>query len=135
MGGGRTSSIGSGKTNIATKCEENDYINIPCVEEIVEAAPALAAETLQVMAPAINKSVISDRQTITNYMTEGGAIATTVAITTTITSTTIAVAITSPPKPVLLKIIGVGMGGTILGIALAILILRHYRKQVLHQRQ
>ncbi|WP_127083172.1 hypothetical protein [Dulcicalothrix desertica] len=95
----------------------------------------MAAETLQVMAPAINKSVISDRQTITNYMTEGGAIATTVAITTTITSTTIAVAITSPPKPVLLKIIGVGMGGTILGIALAILILRHYRKQVLHQRQ
>lgn len=87
------------------------------------------------MAPAINKTVITDRQTITNYMTEGGAVATTVAIATTITSTTIAVAITAPPKPVLLKIIGVGMGGTILGIALAILILRHYRKQVLHQRQ
>jgi glucose-6-phosphate isomerase len=95
----------------------------------------LAAETLQVMAPAINKTVINDRQTITNYMTEGGAVATTVAITTTITTTTIGVAITAPPKPVLLKIIGVGMGGTILGIALATLILRHYRKQVLHQRQ
>lgn len=95
----------------------------------------MAAETLQVMAPAINKTVISDRQTITNYMTEGGAIATVVAITTTITSTTIAVAITAPPKPVLLKIIGVGMGGTILGIVLAILILRHYRQQVLHKRQ
>lgn len=95
----------------------------------------MAAETLQVMAPAINKTVISDRQTITNYMTEGGTVATTVAITTTITSTTIAVAITAPPKPVLLKIIGVGMGGTILGIVLATLILRHYRKQVLYQRQ
>jgi hypothetical protein len=81
----------------------------------------LAAKTLQVMAPAINKTVITDRQTITNYMTEGGVVATSVAITTTITSTTIAVAITVPPKPVFLKIISVGMGGTILGIALATL--------------
>lgn len=97
--------------------------------------PYVAAETLQVIAPAINKTVITDRQTITNYMTEGGAVATTVAITTTITSTTIAVAMTSPPKPVFLKIIGVSMGGTILGIALAALILWHYRKQVLYERQ
>ena len=95
----------------------------------------MAAETLQVMAPTINKTVITDRQTITNYMTEGGAIATTIAITTTITSTTIAVAITVPPKPVFLKIVGFGMGGTILGIVLAALILRHYRQQVLHERQ
>lgn len=65
--------------------------------------------------PTINQVVISDRQIITNFMTEGGAVATTTAITTTSTVATIAIAIASPPKPVFLKIIAAGIGGTILG--------------------
>lgn len=64
-------------------------------------------------------------------MTEGSAVATTAAITTTSTITTIAVAITSPPKPVFLKIMAAEIVGTILGGILAALILRHYRKQIL----
>ena len=64
-------------------------------------------------------------------MTEGGFVATTVAITTISTVATIAIAITSPPKPVFLKIMAVGTGGVILGSVLAALILRHYRNQIL----
>ncbi|BDA74015.1 hypothetical protein CAL7716_081810 [Calothrix sp. PCC 7716] len=94
----------------------------------------MAAETLQVMAPTINQVLLSDRQTITNYMTEGGTVATTVAITTTTTIATIALAVSSPPKPVFLKIIGTFITGTILGVALAALVLRHYRKQILNNK-
>jgi hypothetical protein len=86
---------------------------------------------IQAITPTINKAVITDRQTITNFMTEGGVIAITTAITTTSTVATIAIAITSPPKPVFLKIMAVGTGGVILGSVLAVLILRHYRKEVL----
>ena len=64
-------------------------------------------------------------------MTEGGFVGTTAAITTTSTVATIAVSITSPPKPVFIKIMAGGIGGTILGGIVAALILRHYRKQVL----
>jgi hypothetical protein len=64
-------------------------------------------------------------------MVEGGAVATTAAITTTSTVATIVIAITSPPKPVFLKIMAVGTGGVILGSVLAALILRHYRNQIL----
>jgi hypothetical protein len=65
-------------------------------------------------------------------MTEGGFVATTAAITTTTTTVaTIAVSITSPPKPVFIKIMAGGIGGTILGGIVAALILRHYRNQVL----
>jgi hypothetical protein len=64
-------------------------------------------------------------------MTEGGTVAAVAGITTTSTVTTIAIAITSPPKPVFLKIMAVGTGGVILGSVLAALILRHYRKEIL----
>ena len=64
-------------------------------------------------------------------MTEGGFVATTAAITTTTTVATIAVSITSPPKPVFIKIMAGGIGGTILGGIVAALILRHYRTEVL----
>ncbi|MGB3636389.1 MAG: hypothetical protein WBA39_02190 [Rivularia sp. (in: cyanobacteria)] len=64
-------------------------------------------------------------------MTEGGFIATTAAITTTSTIATITVSITSPPKPVFIKIMAGGIGGTILGGIIAALILRHYRREVL----
>lgn len=64
-------------------------------------------------------------------MSEGGAIATTAAITTTSSVATITIAISSPPKPVFLKIMAAGIFGTILGAILALLILRHYRKQIL----
>ena len=64
-------------------------------------------------------------------MTEGGVVAITAAITTTSTVATIAVAISSPPKPVFLKIMAAGTGGVILGSVLAALILRHYRNQII----
>ena len=64
-------------------------------------------------------------------MTEGGFVGTTAAITTTSTVATITVSITSPPKPVFIKIMAGGIGGTILGGIVAALILRHYRNQVL----
>ena len=64
-------------------------------------------------------------------MMEGGFVATTAAITTTTTVATIAVSLTNPPKPVFIKIMAGGIGGTILGGIVAALILRHYRKQVL----
>lgn len=64
-------------------------------------------------------------------MTEGGVVAITAAITTTSTVATIAVAISSPPKPVFLKIMAAGTSGVILGSVLAALILRHYRNQII----
>lgn len=64
-------------------------------------------------------------------MTEAGFVATTAAVTTTTTVATIAVCVTSPPKPIFLKIMFGGIGGTILGGLIAALILRHYRKEVL----
>ncbi len=64
-------------------------------------------------------------------MTEGGVVATVGGITTTSTVATIAIAITSPPKPVFLKIMTAGIGGVILGSVLAAVILRHYRKEIL----
>ncbi|MGB3756481.1 MAG: hypothetical protein WBA07_08935 [Rivularia sp. (in: cyanobacteria)] len=64
-------------------------------------------------------------------MSEGGFVATTAAITTTSTVATITVSITSPPKPVFLKIMAGGIGGTILGGIVAALILRHYKREVL----
>jgi hypothetical protein len=91
----------------------------------------LATQTVQAFAPTINQVVITDRQTITNFMTEGGAVAIIAAITTTSTVATIAIAIASPPKPVFLKIMAAGIGGVILGSVLATLILRHYRKEIL----
>ncbi|MEA5574769.1 hypothetical protein [Calothrix sp. UHCC 0171] len=83
------------------------------------------------LTPEIQKAVTCDRQTITNFMTEGGVVATIAAITTTSTVATIAVAIASPPKPVFLKIMAAGISGTILGGLIATLILRHYRKEIL----
>ncbi|MDY6902496.1 MAG: hypothetical protein SWZ49_31175 [Cyanobacteriota bacterium] len=68
-------------------------------------------------------------------MTEGGFIATTAAITTTSTIATITVSITSPPKPVFIKIMAGGIGGTILGGIIAALILRHYRGEVLRNNE
>jgi hypothetical protein len=91
----------------------------------------LANQAVQSLQPTINKAVMSDRQTITNFMTEGGAVATIAAITTTSTVATIAIAVASPPKPVFLKIMAAGIGGTILGSLIAGLILRHYRKEIL----
>ncbi|MCV3216681.1 hypothetical protein OGM63_24790 [Plectonema radiosum NIES-515] len=91
----------------------------------------MATQTVQVLAPTINQVVITDRQTVTNVMTEGGVVATIAAITTTSTVAMIAIAITSPPKPVFLKIMAAGIGGVILGSILATLILRHYRKEIL----
>jgi hypothetical protein len=64
-------------------------------------------------------------------MTEGGTVAAVAGIITTSTVATIAITITSPPKPVFLKIMAVGTGGVILGSVLAALILRHYRNQIL----
>ena len=64
-------------------------------------------------------------------MSEGGFVATTAAITTTSTVATITVSITSPPKPVFLKIMAAGISGTILGGIVAALILRHYKREVL----
>ena len=64
-------------------------------------------------------------------MSEGGFVATTAAITTTSTVATITVSITFPPKPVFLKIMAGGIGGTILGGMFAALILRHYKREVL----
>ena len=64
-------------------------------------------------------------------MTEAGFVATTAAITTTTTVATITVSITSPPKPVFIKIMAGGIVGTILGGIVAALILRHYRTEVL----
>jgi hypothetical protein len=64
-------------------------------------------------------------------MAEGGFVATTAAITTTSTVAIVAIAITSPPKPVFLKIMAAGIGGIILGSVLAAVILRHYRKEIL----
>ncbi|MEM9926222.1 MAG: hypothetical protein AAF915_21130 [Cyanobacteria bacterium P01_D01_bin.50] len=64
-------------------------------------------------------------------MTEGGSVAYCVGITTTSTVATITISITSPPKPVFIKIMTAGIVGTILGGIGAALILRHYRKQVL----
>ncbi|MBV6622735.1 MAG: hypothetical protein KI793_07270 [Rivularia sp. (in: Bacteria)] len=83
------------------------------------------------MTPTVNKAVVNERRTIADFMTEGGFVATTAAITTTTTVATIAVSITSPPKPVFVKIMTAGIAGTILGGIVAALILRHYRKQVL----
>jgi hypothetical protein len=100
----------------------------------------LATQTVQAIAkrcckaqiaPTINKIVIGDRLTITNFMTEAGVVATVATITTTSTVATIALAIASPPKPVFLKIMAAGIGGVILGSILAALILRHYRKEIL----
>ncbi|WP_041739569.1 hypothetical protein [Calothrix sp. PCC 6303] len=91
----------------------------------------MATQTVQILAPTINQVVITDRQTITNFMTEGGAVAIIAAITTTSTVATITVAIASPPKPVFLKIMAAGIGGVILGSIFAAVILRHYRKEIL----
>jgi hypothetical protein len=74
---------------------------------------------------------MSDREIITNFMTEGAGIATVLGMTTSSTIATIAIAITSPPKPVFLKIMAAGIGGVILGSVLAGVILRHYRKEIL----
>ncbi|NJM23618.1 MAG: hypothetical protein HC907_35880 [Richelia sp. SM1_7_0] len=97
----------------------------------MEAAPELAIATVQAIAPTINKAVVNERQIITDFMTEGGSVAFCVGITTASTVATIAVSMTSPPKPVFMKIIAAGIGGTILGGIFAALILRHYRKEVL----
>jgi hypothetical protein len=91
----------------------------------------LATQTVQLLAPTINQAVITERQTVTNFMTEGGVVATVAAITTASTVATIAIAIASPPKPVFLKLMAAGIGGVILGSILAALILRHYRKEIL----
>lgn len=91
----------------------------------------MATQTVQVLAPTINQAVITERQTITNFMTEGGVVATIAAITTTSTVATVAIAIASPPKPVFIKIMAAGISGTILGSVLAAMILRHYRKEIL----
>ena len=64
-------------------------------------------------------------------MTEAGFVATTAAVTTTSTVATITVSMTSPPKPVFIKIMAGGIVGTILGGIVAALILRHYRTEVL----
>jgi hypothetical protein len=126
-----TPDVSSIQASIPTRGTEQEYITVPFAEEIVDAVPKLATQTVQVLAPTINQVVITDRQTITNFMTEGGAVAITAAITTTSTVATIAIAITSPPKPVFLKIMAAGIGGVILGSVLATLILRHYRKEIL----
>jgi hypothetical protein len=91
----------------------------------------LATQTVQILAPTINQAVITERQIIANFMAEGGFVATTAAITTTSSVATIAVAIASPPKPVFIKIMAAGIGGVILGSVLAVMILRHYRKEIL----
>jgi hypothetical protein len=64
-------------------------------------------------------------------MTEGGVVATVGGITTTSTVGIVAIAITSPPKPVFIKIMAAGIGGVILGSIFAAVILRHYRKEIL----
>ncbi|MGF1675193.1 MAG: hypothetical protein ACFCUV_16130 [Rivularia sp. (in: cyanobacteria)] len=91
----------------------------------------MARATVKAIAPTINQAFFNDRQTIANFMTEGGSVAFCVGITTANTVATIAVSMTSPPKPVFMKIIAAGIGGTILGGIFAALILRHYRKEVL----
>ncbi len=91
----------------------------------------MATATVKAIAPTVNKAVATDRRTIADFMSEGGFVATTAAVTTTTTVATIAVSITSPPKPVFFKIMLGGIGGTILGGLIAALILRHYRKEVL----
>ncbi|MGB6301574.1 MAG: hypothetical protein WBF90_36085 [Rivularia sp. (in: cyanobacteria)] len=131
MGGGRTSDVNRLSKSSPSFNTEDKYITIPVVEEIVDTAPKLATATVKAIAPTINKAVVNDRQIITDFMTEGGFIATTAAITTTCTVATIAVCVTSPPKPVFFKIMLGGIGGTILGGIIAALILRHYRKEVL----
>ena len=93
--------------------------------------PELAATAVKAIAPKVNKAIANDRQTIADFMTEGGLTATTAAITTTSTVATIAISITNPPKPAFIKIMTAGIVGTILGGMVAALILRHYRKQVL----
>jgi hypothetical protein len=123
--------VSSIQASIPTIGGKNEYITVPFAEEIVDAAPQLATQTVQAIAPTINKIVIGDRLTITNFMTEAGVVATVAAITTTSTVATIAVAIASPPKPVFLKIMAAGIGGVILGSVLAGVILRHYRKEIL----
>jgi hypothetical protein len=131
LGGGGTSDVSSISKSSPTFNTGNEYINIPVVEEVIEAAPKLATATVQAIAPTINKAVVNDRQIITDFMTEGGFLATTAAITTTCTVATITVCVTSPPKPVFFKIMLGGIGGTILGGFIAALILKHYRKEVL----
>ena len=93
--------------------------------------PELATTAVKAIAPKVNKAIANDRQTIADFMTEGGSVATTAAITTTATVATITVSITSPPKPVFIKIMAAGIVGTILGGIVAALILRHYRREVL----
>ena len=131
MGGTRTSDVGGFSKSSPSFRTQNGYITIPIVEEVVETAPKLATATVQGIAPTINKALFNDRLTIADFMTEAGFVATTAAVTTTSTVATIAISITSPPKPVFLKIMAGGIGGTILGGMFAAFILRHYRKEVL----
>ncbi|MEM7716634.1 MAG: hypothetical protein AAF349_24245 [Cyanobacteria bacterium P01_A01_bin.68] len=131
MGGTRTPDVSSISKDSVTFNTENEYINIPVVEEVIETAPKLATAALTAITPTVNKAVVNERRTIADFMTEGGFVGTTAAITTTSTVATITVSITSPPKPVFIKIMAGGIGGTILGGIVAALILRHYRKQVL----
>lgn len=131
MGKRRTPYVSSIQANIPTRGGKNEYITVPVIEEIVDAVPKLATQTVQILAPTINQAVITERQIIANFMAEGGFVATTAAITTTSSVATIAVAIASPPKPVFIKIMAAGIGGVILGSVFAAVILRHYRKEIL----
>jgi hypothetical protein len=126
-----TPDVSSIQASISTRGGKNEYITVPVIEEIVDAAPKLATQTVQAFAPTINQAVITERLIIANFMTEGGVVATVAAITMASTVATIAVAIASPPKPVFLKIMAAGIGGVILGSIFAAVILRHYRKEIL----